>query len=352
EEIDEATAIRAKMREMGVRPRPLTDVLVEKGYLDAEDLKTIQGEQHDVGGRERIAGFQILELLGRGAMGSVYKAKQLSLDRTVALKVLDPELARDEAYVERFMREARAVARLSHTNLISGIDVGDDQGVKYLAMEYADGVTLARILHRGGALDEERALGVAAQLARALDYAHKHGMVHGSVRPENVIITADGVTKLCDLGVVRREASGDDDEEGIELEGTPYYLSPEQARGRDEITAAADLYALGCTLFHMLTGQPPFPAESREAVLARHLTEPAPPVRSLAADVSEATGALVARCLEKDTAARPASAAEVLGALEATGKRLRQAREQAIAGGATPSGPAAAPVVRRRHRRR
>ncbi len=365
-QIAEAEGIQRQMEQMGLRPRSVPEVLLEKGYLDAEDLEEIQREETSVQGRNQIAGYEILELLGRGAMGAVYKAKQLSLDRVVALKVLDPELAQDASYVENFLTEARAVARLSHTNLISGIDVGDDEGVKYLVMEYADGITLSRLLRRGGALDEERALLLAMQVGRALDHAHKSDLVHGDVRPENVMITADGVTKLCDLGLARRPLIAGA-EEGRSLRRTPDYISPEQARGVSDVPGTADLYGLGATLFHMLTGRVPFVADSREAVLAKHLTEMPPTVQSLAPETSEATEAIVARLLQKNPAERYASAAELVAALEQAlaalqASRAGPARPAAVAGkGKARSGPTAppakpaagaAPVVRRRRRRR
>lgn len=355
-QMDEALGIQRQMEAMGLRPRSVADVLVEKGYLDASDLEEIQREEHTVEGREQVAGYKVLELLGRGAMGAVYKAKQVSLDREVALKVLDPELAKDEAYAHRFLAEARAVARLSHTNLISGIDVGEDGGIKYLVMEYADGITLARVLRRGGALDEERALGIALQVARALDYAHRQSLVHGDVRPGNVIVTGDGVAKLTDLGLARRSVVGGEEGERS-LRHTPDYLSPEQARGHAEVSPAADLYGLGATLFHMLTGRVVFPAESREATLARHLTEPAPKVRSIAPDVSPAAETLVARCLEKGPADRYPSAADLVVALDATVRAL-QAQRSVLATAPAPkpepppgAGPAA-PTSRRHPRRR
>ncbi len=354
DQIAEARRIQQQMESMGLRARSVPDVLVEKGWLDGTDLESLQKDLHTVEGRDQVAGYKLLELVGRGSMGAVYKAKQLSLDRVVALKVLDPELARDEAYVARFLKEARAVARLSHTNLVSGIDVGEEGGVRYLAMEFADGVTLARVLRRGGALDEERALWLGTQIGRALEYAHKNGLVHGDLRPENVIITGDGVAKVSDLGVARREA--DATEEGRELKGSPDYLSPEQARGLENVGPPADLYALGCILFHMLTGRVPFPAEQREATVAKHLTEPAPAVESLAPETSAETSAIVARLLQKNPTERMPSATALLEALDDATTRLKAARLRAAppsssARPGAPSSAGGAPVVRRRRRR-
>jgi serine/threonine-protein kinase len=352
EQVEEAQGIQRQMEQMGLRPRSVPDVLVEKGYLDASDLEEIQQEEHSVEGRDQIAGYRILELLGRGATGAVYKAKQLSLDREVALKVLDPEMGRDEDYVRRFLAEARAVARLSHTNLISGIDVGEEDGIQYLVMEYADGITLARVLRRGGALDEERALAIALQIARALDYAHRQGMVHGDVRPGNVIVTADGVAKLTDLGVARRPLVGGDAGDRS-LRGTPDYVSPEQARGQADPGPLSDVYSLGAVLFHMLTGRVPFSSESREATLAKHLTETAPAVRSLAPEVSAAAEAIVQRCLQKHPSERFGGAGEFVQALDAAWQALQGQRLQ-LARATAPAAPAEGPSapVLRSHRRR
>ena len=362
EQVDEALGIQEQMRGMGLRPRSIAEVLCEKGYLEATDLEAVQREESVLEGSDPVPGYEILERIGRGAMGSVYKARQLSLDRQVALKVLDGELAADEAHAQKFLEEARAVARLSHTNLISGIDVGETGSTKYLVLEYADGVTLSRVLRRGGALDEERALLLALQAARALEYVHKNGFVHADVRPENLMITTDGVTKLLDLGIARRPlVAGEED--GDAPRRTPDYLSPEQARGLETVGPAADLYGLGATLFHMVAGRVPFPAENRDAVLAKHLLEAAPPLRSLAPEASATTEAIVERCLRKAPADRHASASDLVLALEEALAGVQQARGAAAAvtssaaarpGRPAPpptAGPGVAPRTRRRRRR-
>jgi len=219
-------------------------------------------------------------------------------------------------------------------------------------MEYADGVTLSRLLNRGGAMDEERALLVAQQVARALDHAHKGGIVHGDVRPENVIITSDGVTKLCDLGIARRPLIAGD-EEGGELRRTPDYISPEQARGHTEVGPTADVYGLGATLFHMLTGRVLFPSETREAVLAMQLTEPAPSARPYAPEMTAETEAVLARCLQKGPAERFPDALSLAQALEAALAATQAARSGAApAAQVAPGAAAGAPISRRRHRRR
>lgn len=334
-QVEEAQAIVAKMVELGLKPRSVAEILYERGHLEVEQLEELRRAERRWHGQEQIAGYRLLELLGQGAMGSVYKARQLSLDRDVAIKVLSPELATDTTYVERFQTEARAVARLNHTNLVSGIDVGEADGIHYLVMEFADGNTLASLLRRGGALDEERAVGIAQQIARALDHAHKNGLLHRDVKPDNVIITRDGVAKLCDLGLARL----DERAEAAARMGTPAYISPEQARGETQVDLRSDLYSLGATLFHLLAGRPPFEAATAAGVLAKHLTEPTPSLNSLGADVDPRTDVLVMRLLAKSPGDRYPAASEVALVLDGILRDLQQSRGVAAA-----MAPAAAPA--------
>jgi serine/threonine-protein kinase len=367
--VDEALAVRAKMAELGLKARSLAEILYEKGYIEEEHLEAIRREERRFQGQEQIAGYRLIELLGEGAMGSVYKAKQLSLDRDVAIKVLSPELAGDEEYVARFLREAKAVARLNHTNIISGIDVGDAGGIKYFVMEYVDGQNVAFLLRRGGPLDEERALLVVQQIARALDHAYKNGLVHRDIKPENVIITRDGVAKLCDLGLAKLEDHREPGAaEPVHRMGTPSYISPEQARGDTDVDIRSDLYSLGATLYHMLLGRPPFEAASPATLMAKHLTEAAPSPRSVDPTISPFTEVIVLRLLQKRREDRYQTPAELMKALEDAVRSLQHARgavaapagvaapapvgrpAPSAAPAAPPAGALPPPVVRRRRR--
>ena len=193
-------------------------------------------------------------------MGAVYKARQKSLDRVVALKVLPPRIAKSATFIERFQREARASAKLCHPNLVQGIDVGQDPKSKlwYFAMEFVDGPTLKKLMKQERRLKEKRALEIVREVARALDAIHSVGMIHRDIKPDNILLTSAGEVKVADFGLTREV---DDDAEMTQAGsavGTPHYMPPEQVRGENDLDIRSDLYALGATLFHILTGKTPF----------------------------------------------------------------------------------------------
>jgi serine/threonine protein kinase len=247
-------------------------------------------------------------------MGSVYKAIQLSLERAVAVKVLAPHLAHDPEYVERFLREARAVARLNHPNVISGIDAGEANGLRYFVMEYAAGHTVKALLDRGGALDPVRVKKIALQIARALQHANEAGLVHRDVKPDNILVTKDGAAKLCDLGLAK-----DRPEDGGRSLGTPDYISPEQAEAITEVDIRADLYSLGATLYHMLSGRTPFTG-SAKLVMAKHLTEVPTPLSEIEPGIDTELESIVVKLMQKDRDDRYQSPDDLIAALEGLGK--------------------------------
>ncbi len=275
EHIEECMRLQEKMVQLGSPMKKLGDILLAKGYITEVQLREILKMQENRIGAISIPGYRILSKIGQGSMGSIYKALQVSMDRVVAIKILSPKYGQNRVFRERFVSEARAVARLNHPNIIQGIDVGEANGFHYFAMEYIDGPTVGELLKRGGALDEKRALHIVIQISRALHHAFQHGILHRDIKPDNVLLTRDGVAKLCDLGLAkiqkREDPSGT--RPGAAM-GTPYYISPEQARGEENVDTRSDIYSLCATLHHMVVGQVPFQGESASAVIAKHLTEP------------------------------------------------------------------------------
>ncbi len=316
EQVDNGLSVQEKMREMGIKPKLMGEILHELGHLKASGRDRVLQIQKRKQGRFAIEGFEILEKLGQGSGGAVFKARQESLDRIVALKVLTPALAHNEGYISRFIREAQAVARLNHINVISAFEVGESSGYRYLAMEYIDGVTLATILKRGGALDEGRVLRIGIQLSRALEHAHRNNLIHRDVKPDNIIMTEDGVAKLCDLGLAKDVLADPKAAHRLAAHGTPNYISPEQARGDDDIDIRSDIYSLGATFFHMLTGEIPFSGESPAELMAKHVTERVRDPRNVRPQISEGCARVVQLMMAKRRMERPQSPTELIAVFQ------------------------------------
>jgi serine/threonine-protein kinase len=252
---------------------------------------------------EVVAGrYELEELVGSGGMSSVFKARDTLLERRVALKVLHPHFTDDEEYVERFRREARAVAQLSHPNIVTIIDRGEDEGRQFIVFELVEGRTLKEILDEEGRLPVRRALEIAIQVARGLAFAHEHGLVHRDVKPQNVILNGDGRAKVTDFGIARSLDVQGVTQSGTVL-GTSNYIAPEQASGRP-VDGTTDVYSLGVVLFEVLSGEVPFPGESFVAVAMQHVNEPPPSLLEVRPDVPARVAHAVERALEKDPAAR------------------------------------------------
>jgi serine/threonine-protein kinase len=250
-----------------------------------------------------IPGYVLEQWLGEGTMGAVYRAKQLSLDRTVAVKVLTPHLAKNENYLKRFQREARAVAKLNHPNVVSGIDVGESKGCRFFVMEYVEGPTVLQLLEKEGRLDAMTATRIILQVARALDHAHKAGLVHRDVKPANIIVTTkhnQSVAKLCDLGLAKEVTEGGADTGEGRAMGTPFYISPEQARGAADIDIRSDIYSLGATYYHAVCGRTPFTGPTPAVIMAKHLTENVAPVRTVVSTIPQGVASVVETALKKN----------------------------------------------------
>ncbi len=210
----------------------------------------------------QIPGYQVISKIGKGSMGVVYKAKQMSVDRIVAIKILLDPLAQNKEFIKRFEREAKIAARLSHNNIVNAIDAGEVDGHYFFVMEYVEGPTIKDYLDKHKTFDEKEALRIVLAVAEALKHAHSRGLIHRDIKPENIILTRDAV-KLADLGLARIT---DDEKWGLSEAGmaigTPYYISPEQVRGQTNIDIRADIYSLGATLYHMVTGRVPYGGDS------------------------------------------------------------------------------------------
>lgn len=287
--------------------RSLTDLLVEHQFITSNQAKRIRTHVEERKNTQKIPGYQLLGMLGKGAMATVYKAKQVSLNRIVAIKVLPKRLSDNPEFVERFYKEGQAAARLSHNNVVQAIDVGStpDGQFHYFVMEYIEGKTLYDIMQpppvgEGRTFSETEALEIMIQITDALVHAHQRGLIHRDIKPKNIILTPQGVAKLTDLGLARAV----DDKEAAESEagkayGTPYYISPEQIRGDVDIDYRADIYSLGATLYHLVTGHPPFEADTPSAVMHKHLKQRLIPADHVNQALSAGIGEIIDVCMAK-----------------------------------------------------
>ncbi len=275
EEIDACKQMRAKLA-AGDPPTPtrgLLEVMVgAKAITATQAQRLVKDLGQESVKKTEIPGYQILERLGKGSMGIVYKARQTSVDRIVAVKVLLDVLAKNREFIKRFEREAKIAARLSHNNIVNAIDAGTINGLHYFVMEFVEGKTIKDVLEAGEVYGEADALRVAVAVAEALKHAHERGLIHRDIKPENVILTKEGNVKLADLGLARLTA----DEKWAAAEagmaiGTPYYISPEQVRGATDVDIRSDIYSLGASLYHMVTGRVPFAGDNPTDVMKMHV---------------------------------------------------------------------------------
>jgi serine/threonine-protein kinase len=286
--------------------------------------------------------YELEELVGTGGMSSVYRANDRLLERDVALKVLHDRFTVDGDYVERFRREARAVAQLSHPNIVTVIDRGEQDGRQFIVFEYVDGENLKTLIEREGPLPEREAIELALQIARALGFAHEHGLVHRDVKPQNVLLNGDAGAKVTDFGIARSlDVQGGLTQTGTVM-GTSDYIAPEQARGR-QVDAQSDVYSLGAVLYELLTGDVPFPGDNFVAVAMRHINEPPPSVRERRPELSPRLDAAVRRAMAKDPEERFGSMDELCAELSAC-----LGPETAMSGAETMVVPGRRPPRRRR----
>ncbi len=315
EQLAEAMEARKKLLETGAGVS-LEDVLLQKGYINTHQVTMI----HAAIGRSRtdlLPGYEILGKIGQGGMGAVYKARQLSMDRLVAIKIMLPNFAKEKDAVDRFLREARVLAKLSHPNIVRGIDAGHHNGVYYYAMEFVEGMSLASILAETGRLPADKAMAITRQVAAALDHAHHHGIVHRDIKPDNILMDRSGVAKLTDLGLAKFEVPQADaslTQTGL-IVGSPTYMSPEQALGQKDLDTRTDIYSLGLTLYEMLVGKRAYPEESPMMVLARKVNEELPVDALRHAGIEEGIVSLIRKMCAKKREQRQQSPSELLADL-------------------------------------
>ena len=319
------TALPPK-RTVAPQPAPAAEPIQEATELSTSAPGDLSGSH--------LGGYELKTMLGQGAMGSVYLARQLSLDRDVALKVMSPTLSADPQFVARFTREAFAAAQMSHHNVVQIHDIGVqsdvvDGEINFFSMEFVPGQTLGRLIRDHGKLDPEAAVSYVLQAARGLVSAHAHGLIHRDIKPDNLLLNGQGLVKVADLGLVKRAGASDTiapagrspvpapgaTQFGMAM-GTPAYMPPEQAQNAGTVDVRADIYALGCTLYDLLTGRPPFIGRTAAEVMTQHANAPVVPPDRLANHVPANLSAIVMRMIAKQPVRRYQSMAEVVKALE------------------------------------
>ncbi|MFO0744882.1 MAG: protein kinase [Myxococcota bacterium] len=290
-------------------------------------------------GQMVVGKYKVEGQLGSGAMGTIYKAEQVALGKTVVIKLLHKHLLSDPELIQRFHREARAASRLNHPNCVQIIDFGTtDDGSLYIAMEYIQGIDLATLLERSHPVDLRRLIHIIKQVCQALDEAHANGVLHRDLKPENIMIenrrTAADHVKVVDFGIAKLEENNPNSKRSFQTRtgivcGTPEYMSPEQARGQ-KLDGRSDMYAIGVMLYHMVTDRLPFEASSPIEVVTKHISEaPVPPI-TYRKDLPESFDRLILSLLEKDREKRPGSAMDVHAELERIDRELAAARREKI----------------------
>jgi len=274
-----------------------------------------------------VGDYRIIERIGVGGMGEVYLAEQKSMKRPVALKILQEDLVRDRAYLDRFYREVRILAQIEHPNVVNAIEAGADGGVYYFAMTFVEGKDIKRMFDEGHIFKEAEAVRIALEVSYALKYVwEKHGILHRDIKPANIMISSEDEVKLMDLGISKKMF--DEDAEltvaGM-MVGSPQYVSPEQAKGLKDADFRADMYSLGATLYHMLAGVPPYPGNNAMEVIMKHLDDPIPDPREGCPEISEATAKLIAAMMAKKKEDRFASWDECIDVMKRILENLAEA---------------------------
>jgi len=295
----------------------LSDLLIKHEFLTDRQLERLRKEFEASKSSQKIPGYRIIKKLGAGAMATVMLAEQISLHRLVAIKVLPRKFSEDVNFIQRFHKEGRAAAKLNHPNIVQAYDVGQAGDHHFFVMEYVEGDTVYELIQQKKRIPEDEAIGILIQAAKALHHAHGKGFVHRDIKPKNLMLTKNGQVKVADLGLARNL----DDAEAAEAEkgrayGTPFYISPEQIRGELSIGPPADIYGLGATAYHMVTGHVPFSGKNPSDVMRQHLKTELKPPDQMNPTLSAGFCQVIEMMLAKDHAERYRTAADLVQDLE------------------------------------
>lgn len=295
-----------------------TRVLLRQEDLVVADIPADSGPAEDLSQR-RIGRFYLCRKIARGGMSSVYLARQLPLDRVVALKVLPPHLATNPLLLSRFIQEGKAAALLTHQNIVRVYDADVDRGIYHIAMEYVRGTDLHTMVEQSGKLPHRTAAALILQAARGLEYMHGHGLVHRDVKPSNLLVNENGVVKVCDMGLAKlpQQFAAPRAQKCMDiLIGTPKFMAPEQAADPEAADHRSDQYSLGCSLYYLCTGRAPFTSDSTDDLLRQHSSEDAPPLEEQVEDLPAELLGLVTTLLAKNPDGRFAAMEDVVRRLE------------------------------------
>ncbi|MCY3023842.1 MAG: serine/threonine-protein kinase, partial [Planctomycetota bacterium] len=317
-QVEEARRTQAEAARRGAA-LSLADALVQLDYLTKVQRENIEPEVRARREGARMLGqYKLLRPLGEGGMGAVFLAEDTIGQRTVAVKVLARKRAGDSQFVSRFRREAKAAGRLNHPNIVGAYTTGVEQGQHYLVMEYCEGESLNKTIRRDGFLPWDRAVEIIIQVAHGLQHAHAHAIIHRDIKPPNIIVANDGTAKILDMGLSKDIGAGEQSfstQTGMAL-GTPHYISPEQARGERNIDGRADIYSLGATLYHMVTGRTPFEGLTGAMIMLKHIHEQIPNPQDIREDIPDSVAQVIQKMTAKEPADRYRDCTELLGDLE------------------------------------
>lgn len=320
----------AALRDQVLRDQKIATILIQSGHLTKDQAKTLLKIQKKNG---PIDGFLLKQRIGAGGMGTVYRATQTSLNRTVAIKILNRDAAGNETQRKRFIQEAHLLAQLQHPNLIQCIDIGESNELIFLIMEFVDGRNAREILLHDGPYEEEYALDIMDQCLQAMMHYHEKAIIHRDIKPENILISMNHIAKITDLGLSKQLTNDLFLTRVGKTVGTPYYISPELARGQSDVDIRTDIYSLAASFYHLATGFPPFDGDSAGEILTKHVKDPPPKPSSHNPKLSKSFDALLMRMLEKHPKKRYSSPDEVLrdvkslretGRLEGSGNSRRR----------------------------